>query len=83
MMTLARLRAINTVVAVLSALAFAVAEGRGVLLGAAVMAGIISMVMMRPARPTALPRWLLNGLVLLATGQVVLAVLSSRQEVVS
>ncbi len=83
MMTLARLRAINTVVAVLSALAFAVAEGRGVLLGAAVMAGIISTVMMRPERPTALPRWLLNGLVLLATGQVVLAVLSSRQEVVS
>ena len=83
MMTLARLRELNTVVAILGCLAFAVAEGRSVLLAAGVMAGIISLVMMRPERPTALPRWLLNGLVLLATGQVVLSVLSLPREIVS
>ncbi len=83
MITLTRLRALNTVVAMLGCVAFAVAEGRGVLFAAGVMAGIISMLMMRPARPASLPRWLLNGLVLLATGQVVLAVLSPPPEIVS
>lgn len=77
------LRSFNTLTAVLGALSFIVAEGRPVLLIAALGAALISTLMLRPEKPVVLPRPALNLMVLIATGSVVLRVMARNNEVVS
>jgi transglutaminase-like putative cysteine protease len=77
------LRSFNTLTALLGALSFIVAEGRPVLLIAALGAALISTLMLRPEKPVVLPRPALNLMVLIATGSVVLRVMARNNEVVS
>ncbi|MBL0871254.1 MAG: DUF3488 domain-containing protein [Phycisphaerales bacterium] len=77
------LRTFNTLTALIGALSFIVAEGRPVLLIAALGAAVISTLMLRPEKPVVLPRPALNLMVLIATGSVVLRVMARNNEVVS
>ncbi|CAN5710131.1 hypothetical protein BH11PLA1_BH11PLA1_09470 [soil metagenome] len=83
MITLARARLLNTLVAILGAAAFALAERAPVLVLAALGAGIVAQVMLRGGTAAALPRWVLNLLVLIATGRTILQVMGGGAEVIS
>lgn len=83
MINVHRLRMLVTFVAILGAIAFAVAEGKPVLILASLGAGIVSWIMVRGRQPMVMPRSVLNALVLFATGHVILGILGRRTEVIS
>lgn len=74
---------INTLAAMLGVLAFCAAEPRPLLLLASICVSVVSWMMLRSPAPVVLPRFILNMMVLAATGQVVLRVLAHRNEVIT